>query len=129
MVTPGTVSRFAPRRQSVGNPATEVEITTHTTQATLVGLTVADLSVDGRSPVDEPTAEELGLAPDAEVPTDEDGGEVEAEAEGGECPSDPHRRRSPVPCLAEYSAASLAATRDRKLCTAKAVWRVWCMIS
>jgi len=64
------VSRFAPRRQSVGNPATEVEITTHTTQATLVGLTVADLSVDGRSPVDEPTAEELGLAPDCDYAFD-----------------------------------------------------------
>lgn len=30
-----------------------------------MGLSVADLSVDGRSPVDEPTAEELGLTAEA----------------------------------------------------------------
>lgn len=84
---------------ALGNPA-EVRIS-YTTQATLVGLTVADLSVDGRSPVAEPTAEELGLAPDAELPTDDDGGQAEAEAEGGERPSDPHRRRSPLPWRAE----------------------------
>jgi hypothetical protein len=89
-----------------------------------VGLSVADLSVDGRSPVQEPTAEELGLAPDAELSTDVDGGEAqaEAEAEGGERPSDPHRCRSPVSWRAEWIAPSVARPLVSEWCCAAAVW-------